>query len=499
MNQQRKGWLGWLLASLIILAVVGGFAFYRPFNSNVRAVAPAESALPKPELDALPGERLTFLVMGVDNIDGEFGRADSMVIVSYDPKEQRLAMLSVPRDIWTQIPGHGYDKINHAYAYGGHELAIDTVERTLGIDINHWVTLSFEGFMEVIDAVGGVEIDVPTRLYYDDPYDDRLGGDGLVIDIEPGLQTMDGLTALKYARFRADEEGDVGRMRRQQEVIQAVIKKAATPAILARVPQLIPAMYSAVGTDMSVAEMLKLAAVGREALAKPLKTGSLSGEPVMLDGVFYFAADLAEVRTAAYEVLVGTAPDAAFLSKARQESIAYKAALEEALADSSEAAHEGGQGEEAGEGSEGTDSEGESGEGDADPNQPADGESKEGEGAAEKPGDSSPASQPAQTPAKPSSPAKSEAVTVAVVDATGAGLYKEYVQQLRAAGFRVARVTKSPTVVKRTVLIDHAGKPEVEERLKAIFPELLYVSAPDPRAEQALEIILGEELVPPKN
>lgn len=482
MDQERKRWLGWLLAGLIITAVIGGFAFYRPFHSNVQAVAPLEPAPPKPDLDSLPGERYTFLVMGVDNTDGEFGRADSMAVVSYDPKAQRLAMLSVPRDTWTLIPGHGYDKINHAYAYGGHELAIDTVERMLGIDINHWVTLSFEGFMQVIDAVGGVEIDVPKRLYYDDPFDDRLGGEGLVIDIQPGLQSMDGLTALKYARFRADEEGDVGRMRRQQEVIRALMKQAATPAILARVPQLIPAMYSAVGTDLSVAEILKLAAVGREALSKPLVTGSLGGDPIMIDGVFYFATDLEASRSVAYEVLVGQPPDEEFVARAREEKSTYQTALEEALARSKAAAAEAEKEQAESGDAEGTEAEGTE----------ADGESETGEGA---PGTSTePSTTPAKPPVTPTTP-KLEAITVALIDATGQNLYKEYVNQLRAAGFRVARVTKSQQPVKATVLLDHAGKPEVQERLKAIFPELIYVSAPDPKAEQALEIILGTELL----
>ncbi|MFZ5827931.1 MAG: LCP family protein [Bacillota bacterium] len=467
--EERKGWLAWLLAGLIITALTGGFAFYRPFEAPVKAVAPAMvPPPPPPELDSLPGQRQTFLVMGVDNIDGEFGRADSMVVVSFDPREQRLAMLSIPRDTWTMIPGHGYDKINHAYAYGGHTLAIDTVERLLGIDIDHWGTLSFEGFMQVVDAVGGVEIEVEKRLFYEDPVDERLGAGGLVIDIQPGRQNMDGETALKYARFRADEEGDVGRMRRQQQVIQALIRKSATPAILGRVPQLIPALYSAVGTDLSVAEMLKLAAGGREALTRPLVTGTLGGEARMLNGIYYLVTDIESSRATAYEVLVGSPPDAEFLQRARQTQKAYTAALEEAMARSAVAAEPGG---EAGEGTEA----GENGTGEQSPPK-------------------TPTAPDSSAPTKPPS-VKTEVITVALIDATGRGLWKEYVAPLRAAGFRIARIAKSPKLIQSTVVIDHAQQPKLEERLRAIFPDLFYASAPDPNAGEALEIILGTDLL----
>ncbi|MFZ5814808.1 MAG: LCP family protein [Bacillota bacterium] len=478
MFEERRNWLSWLLAGLIGVALIGGLAFYRPFQAPVQAVAPAlEPPPPPPQLDSLGEERKTFLVMGVDTTEQEFGRADSMVVVSYDARGQRIAMLSIPRDTWTLIPGHGYDKINHAYAYGGHPLAVDTVERLLGIEIDHWVILSFEGFTNVVNAVGGVEIDVEKRIYYEDPYDERMGEGGLVIDIQPGLQTMDGLTALKYARFRADEEGDLGRMRRQQQVIKALIQKAATPAILAKLPQLIPAMASAVGTDLSVAEMLRLAATGREALGNPLVTGSLGGNAALLDGIFYLATDIVASRTTAYEVLVGRPPDEAFLERAREEQKVYSAALQEAIARSEEnmvaaAGVEPRVGTDAG-----------AAPGNADP--PGD-QSQAGP----KPGGADPSGS-ATRPAGP----KAELITVALVDSTGQGLAKEYLHRLRAAGFRVVRVTRLARPIKTTVVIDHANQPQVEERLRAIFPDLLYAAAPDPKAEQSMEIILGTDLL----
>lgn len=485
MFAERKRWLGWLLAGLIITVLIGGFAFHRPFEAPVQAVAPTiEPPPPPPQLDPLPGHRETFLVLGVDP-DGEFGRADSMVVVSYDPGEQRLAMLSIPRDTWTRIPGHGYDKINHAYAYGGQELAVDTVERLLGIDIDHWVTLSFSGFMEVIDAVGGVEINVDKRLYYEDPVDYRMGEDGLVIDIQPGLQLMDGKTALKYSRFRADAEGDFGRMRRQQEVIQALMKKAITPAIIGRVPQLIPATYSTVGTDLTVAEMLKLAATGREALARPLVTGATGGQARILNGVYYLVVDLVATRKTAYEVLVGEEPTEEFLRRAGEDVTAYRAALEDA-AGRAAVAGEGGEAEDPDgtDAPDGTDTE--SGNGEEDSTDANSGSGEEGGST-----DATDSDPPTATP-----PAKDEAITVALIDATGQGIYKEYLGQLRAAGFRIARLSISTKLIQTTVVVDHAQLSGAEERLRSIFPDLFYATAPDPSAGEPLEIILGLDLLP---
>ncbi len=464
MRTERRFWLGWLLVGLVMITLVGGFAFYKPFQAAPAAIveSPVETAPPPPPavVEALPGKRQTFLVMGVDIVDNEMGRTDSMVVVSYDPKEQRLAMLSIPRDTWAMIPGHGYDKINHAYAFGGHTLAVDTVERLLGIDIDHYLTVSFDGFTKVIDALGGVEIAVDKRLYYEDPVDWRAGEDGLVIDIPPGLQTMDGETALKYSRFRADGEGDIGRMRRQQQVIKELMKKAATPAMLSRVPQLIPAMAATVGTDLSVAEMLKLAAVGREALTNPLVTGSLGGDGRLIDGVFYLVNNLVSSRSIAYEVLVGSEPEESYLQQAAEDQRVYQAALDEAIARAASVADQ-------------MDT----------PEEPA--STEEGETATPPAGAEEPTTDPAV-----------EQITVAVVDATGAGIGREYANKLWAAGFRVARISKSPKVLPRSLVIDHAGlQGQAEERLRAVVPTIMWVSNPDPKADQALEILLGADLL----
>jgi len=131
-----------------------------------------------------------------------------MFVATIDEATKSVSLLSVPRDTRVKIPGHGWDKINHAYANGGSQLSQKAVENLLGIPIDYYVTIDFAGFYKIVDAVGGVDVDVEKRMYYEDPYDE------LVIDIQPGMQHMNGKTAIQYVRYR-DSEGDIGRIERQ--------------------------------------------------------------------------------------------------------------------------------------------------------------------------------------------------------------------------------------------------------------------------------------------
>lgn len=474
----RRGALIWLLAGLMVLAVAGGLALYRPFQSEARGTEGSTTDLTTPPPPPLPTKRTTFLVMGVDRREDDSGRADSMMVVSYDPESQQLAALSLPRDTWVQIPGHGYDKLNHSFAYGGDKLALATVEQLLGIPIDHYVTVTFQNFARIVDAIGGIEIDAEKRMLYTDPSDTGMGPDGLVIDIQPGLQHMDGMTALKYSRFRMDDEGDMGRVRRQQQVVRALMTAVVRPAIIGKVGSLIPALADAIDTDMTVAEMVRLGVGGMDAAKKPLKSGVVTGEPKALGGVFYFITDIAATRATAYEVLVGTQPGEEFLSRAKADEKSYEAALAEAVehdlavAAEQEKNNPPEQGQKPQPGTDGETTQ------PTEPTQPT------------QPGTGT--TQPT-TPPKP--PAKVQPITVAVIDASGKNIAATWVPKLKAAGFRVARVSKASKPVARTVAIDHAGQPGTQERILAVLPGALVVANPDSKAEEAVEIVLGQDLL----
>ncbi|MBQ7454044.1 MAG: LCP family protein, partial [Selenomonadaceae bacterium] len=157
-------------------------------------------------------DKVTIIIMGVDVRKDDVGRSDTLMIATVDPRIDQATLLSIPRDTRVRIRGRGYDKINAAFAYGGVELTTSTVENFLGIDIDHYIMIDTSSFVKIIDAIGGVDIDVEKRMVYEDPWDDN---GGLVIDLYPGQQHMDGKTAVTYVRYR-DSEGDIGRVKRQQ-------------------------------------------------------------------------------------------------------------------------------------------------------------------------------------------------------------------------------------------------------------------------------------------
>lgn len=156
--------------------------------------------------------------LGTGATEGE--RTDTMMLL-YVPPTGKPALISIPRDSYVAIPGYGRNKINAAYAFGGPELLIQTVETNTGLRVDHFGSIGFGGFVNVIDALGGIEMCPKTAIK------DRNSR----LDIPAGCQNMDGVTALGYVRMRyADPLGDLGRMRRQREMVAGIVNKAATPS-----------------------------------------------------------------------------------------------------------------------------------------------------------------------------------------------------------------------------------------------------------------------------
>ena len=234
--------------------------------------------------------QLNILVLGVDKREDDVGRSDTIFLLSIDPKRQQIFQLSIPRDTRVLIPDHGWDKINHAYALGGKNLAVRTVERFLGVKIDHVVEIDFKGFYRIVDAIGGVDIKVDKRMYYEDPWD---SDGGLIIDLRPGMQHMDGKTAITYVRYR-DEEGDIGRITRQQQFLQAVMDKVSSPGIITRLPAIISEVSSAIDSDLSTLELLNLGRFFKDSREKGLSTnmGMIPGGGYYIDGISYWIPDM---------------------------------------------------------------------------------------------------------------------------------------------------------------------------------------------------------------
>ena len=240
-------------------------------------------------LDLLSGKK-NIVVMGCDIRKDDAGRSDTLFVVMLDKSKKNAALLSVPRDTRVKIKGHGWDKINAAFAYGGQKLTRETVQDFLGIKLNNYVVVDFQGFKGLVDAVGGVDINVEKRMYYYDPYD------GFEIDLRPGMQHMDGKTAMQYVRYR-DEEGDIGRIHRQQKFLMALYKHIASKNIIAKIPGISKQIMSMVKTDLSLKEMVELGNVMRDMVEKDgLKMSMVPGEPEYIDGISYWIPDIPKMR-----------------------------------------------------------------------------------------------------------------------------------------------------------------------------------------------------------
>lgn len=223
--------------------------------------------------------RVNILLMGTDDgracVDG-IPRTDTMIIVSLDPDNQRAYMVSIPRDLWVEIPSRGIpgipteQRINTAYTFGeinrypggGAKLARDTVEKNFGQPIHYHALVNLDGMKRIVDILGGVEIDVKQRLYDDEFPTDDCGY--RTIDFKPGVQQMNGQQALDYARSRRSAGSDFDRSDRQQQVLLAIRRKALQPDVITKIPALITQYRDLVKTDLSLIQMLALANVAKD-------------------------------------------------------------------------------------------------------------------------------------------------------------------------------------------------------------------------------------------
>lgn len=287
-----------LILVAVLLASVWALLGYLAFRSGVKEAnerldSRAYGAL-APQNGLLLSNPSTILVLGTDegfDRQGPF-RSDAMMIVRTDPDAHRIALLSIPRDLRVNIPGRGADKVNAAYAFGGPTLAIRTVEGLTGLPVNHVIVMNFAKFEEVIDALGGITVDVPERILsnrFECPYRtqaecDRWRG----WRFRRGEQEMGGRRALIYARIRQNqldpEDNDLTRGERQQAVLQATADEITSFGTFARMPFIGDDLVKPLATDLSANEFLQLGWVKRRTPSSGLLRCRLGGTIADLDG-----------------------------------------------------------------------------------------------------------------------------------------------------------------------------------------------------------------------
>jgi polyisoprenyl-teichoic acid--peptidoglycan teichoic acid transferase len=235
--------------------------------------------------------RVTILLMGLDFRDweaNEVPRTDTMILFSVDPVSKTAGMLSVPRDMWVNIPGTGYNKINTAYRWGelyklpggGPGLAMKTVEEFLGVPINYYAQIDFMAFVRFIDELGGLDMHIKEEITVD-PI-----GPGNTRTLEPGVQTLDGATTLAYARMRYTEGGDFDRSSRQMEVIMAlrdqILNFNQLPTLIAKSPKLYQELASGIRTNLTLDQVVQLALLAAQVDTEKIKQGII-GPPKQVE------------------------------------------------------------------------------------------------------------------------------------------------------------------------------------------------------------------------
>lgn len=225
-------------------------------------------------------DRMNILIVGIDynyNSKGilytKGARSDTILVMSLSREAKFLNLVSIPRDTQVLISDEiGYGKVNSAYAYGGIEQARQTVSDFLGIPIHHHVILKVSGAKDVVNALGGLPIDVEKNMDYDDNWGK------LHIHLKKGPQVLDGEQAVGYARFRMDEEGDRGRIRRQQQVVRALGHKLKEPAMLSRLDDLARVVKQSLETDLTIMQMADLANLYSSFDFAKMRTAAIVGD-----------------------------------------------------------------------------------------------------------------------------------------------------------------------------------------------------------------------------
>lgn len=270
-----------LVVAILLVTVVasGGVWLYsllhraqETMNANSQADGDLEAALAERE----PKQPFTVLLLGQDNRPGESAaRADTIIVARIDPENDKVWMLSIPRDTRADIPGYGTEKINAATFHGGPALMVDTVEEFLGIPINHYMDLEFDGFIQVVDSLGGVWIDVDTDI--DDPKASSHGS-YTASRIDKGYQLLDGDHALTFVRSRDFPDADFTRMRHQQQFFKALADQATKFDKVFKIPGIVEGVAQYMSTDMTIAEIVDVALALRDMGGSNVQTATLMGE-----------------------------------------------------------------------------------------------------------------------------------------------------------------------------------------------------------------------------
>jgi LCP family protein required for cell wall assembly len=333
LNSKSSRQLFWQTALAIVLGVVVGltilsFTHKSAAEAIVNSTFPQLAATKRNTIQIFPqlSERMTVLVMGVDSNGRDTQRfvgtrSDTMIVVNLDPENHKVGIVSIPRDSRVALAGgHGMDKINAAHAYGGAELARQTISENWGVPIDHYVVVDTQALKELCELLGPVEVLVEKEMHYHD------WAAHLHIDLKPGVQVLNPEQVEQYVRFRHDPRGDIGRIERQQWFFRAAAKKMKDPQFLLRLPDLIRMAHDYVQTDLSLEDMARIATFAKDVKPETVVTAMLPGEAQMINGGSYWIPNEDASKSVFHRILGFTASGGSFVQEASNVQPAFDAA-----------------------------------------------------------------------------------------------------------------------------------------------------------------------------
>lgn len=278
-----------LLTMLTLLIIAGGVVGYMVYqvqsatNDSMEELARGEKSDMRDSAVSPGDDPVSILFLGLDSREDDLsGRTDAMILATFNPNEDSVKMVNIPRDSYVNIPDQGTkDKINHAHAFGGVPYTINTVEQMLDVPVDYVVSLNFTAFIEIVDTIGGIEVDVPM------PISDTDNATYGSIQIEEGMQTLNGQEALAYARMRKqDPRGDLGRGDRQKDVIAAIIQQSADFRTITRFNSLVDSMERNLSTNLTFGNMVSMHSYAGE--LNEIDSLTFEGDDLTENGVYYY-------------------------------------------------------------------------------------------------------------------------------------------------------------------------------------------------------------------
>jgi LCP family protein required for cell wall assembly len=293
---RRRKWKKILLVMVTVFGVMivaaGSYGWNMVTSTFVTIQEDIERKESEKRLESInfeEGDPFSMLLMGIDEPDedkGDFNqRSDALVVVTINPDMKSTHIVSIPRDTYTKIVGTGkLDKINHSYAFGGTEMTMRTVEQFLDIPIDYFVRVNMEGFEDMVDALGGIEVE--------NDFDFKYRGD----HFKKGTLQLDGEGALSFARMRAqDPRGDFGRQERQREILQIMIDKGTSFSSITRLEEILSVVEDNVRTNFSLQNLWSIQSNYRDAL-NTIEEHAIAGKDGEMDEIYYYIPNKDKVQ-----------------------------------------------------------------------------------------------------------------------------------------------------------------------------------------------------------